>query len=260
MRIIVGFAGACALAALAAPSAEAQYGYGYSAYGQPARNIQCEKQRSNDTAAGTVVGALAGALIGGAIGNNIENEEYEPYYGRRGPPVYYRRDGSESAQVAIGAVLGAVVGGLAGNEIAKTTGPDCQVAVAPFGYASVPTGSIPRTTHGLYGGPETFGHSASGETYPHDRSYRYEGNARSPSPGYGSRDKGYDDDRLFGGRDYSGRPGSSPAGERECRTVYRETRLPDGRIERDPVTACRRDRFSDWRIQDGWPEYDSGQY
>ena len=108
-------AGSLGLMALALPmQAHAQYGYPYSDPG--VRNVQCERERSDDSAAGTIVGALAGALIGGAIGNNIENDRYYTKYNRRGRPVgTYREGRSESGNVAVGAVLGALAGGVAGN-------------------------------------------------------------------------------------------------------------------------------------------------
>ena len=224
-------AGSLGLMALALPmQAQAQYG-GYP-YSDPGiRNVQCERQKSSDSAAGTVVGALAGALIGGAIGNNIENDRYYTKYNRRGRPVRTYRDGrSESGNVAIGAVLGAVVGGAAGSSIAKDTGPDCQVAYAPYGYSASPSGSIPRSTQGLYGGPEVMGSQGSyGAAYP---------SSYPSAPSYPD----YRDEPRY----------SEPA--RDCRVIQRETRLPDGDVQRDPVTACYDERTREWRIQDGYSD------
>lgn len=222
-------AGSLGLMALALPmQAHAQYGYPYSDPG--VRNVQCERERSDDSAAGTIVGALAGALIGGAIGNNIENDREYTRYNRRGRPVgYYTEGRSESGNVAVGAVLGALVGGAAGNSIAKDTGPDCQVAYAPYSYSSAPSGSIPRTTQGLYGGPEVMGQGGYQTGYP--ASYP----SAPPYPDY------RDEPRY-----------EAPA--RDCRVIQRETRLPDGDVQRDPVTACYDERTREWRIQDGYTD------
>ena len=219
-------AGSLGLMALALPmQAHAQYFYPYSDPG--AGNVQCEPERSDDSAAGTIVGALAGALIGGAIGNNIENDRYYTKYNRRGRPVgTYREGRSESGNVAVGTVLGALVGGVAGNSIARDTGPDCQVAYAPYSYSSTPSGPIPRTTQGLYGGPEVMGRGGYSNSYP----------AAYPSaPSY---------------PDYRDEP-RYEAPDRDCRVIHRETRLPDGDVQRDPVTACYDERTRKWRIQDG---------
>lgn len=226
-------AGSLGLMALAMPlQAQAQYGYPYGDGG--VRNVQCERQRADNSAAGTVVGALTGALIGGAIGNNIENDRTYTKYNRRGYPVRSYTEGrSESGNVAVGAVLGALVGGVAGNSIGKDSGPECQVAYAPYSYTSMGQGSIPRTTDGLYGGPEVMGRGGyAPEPYPPS----YPAQPAYPQyPEYG------------GGAAY-------PAPARDCRVIHRETRLPDGAIERDPVTACYDERTREWRVQDGYTD------
>lgn len=228
-------AGSLGLMALALPlQAQAQYG-GYPYNDPGVRNVQCERQKSDNSAAGTVVGALTGALIGGAIGNNIEADRTYTRYNRRGRPVgSYREGRSESGNVAVGAVLGALVGGVAGNSIGKDSGPDCQVAYAPQPYTSVPRGSIPRTTEGLYGGPEVMNNGGY-RPPPYPAQYPSSGPAYPAGPDYR-------DEPLYG----------EPA--RDCRVIHRETRLPDGQVQRDPVTACWDDRSREWHIQDGYDE------
>ncbi len=228
------------VAAFSVPAeAHAQYG---NSYGQaPLRNVQCERQRSDDGVAGALVGAVTGALIGGAIGNNIENDEYYTRYNRRGRPVgHYSEGRSESGNVAVGAVLGALAGGIAGNSIAKSTGPECQVAYAPsYGGDSSPYGSIPRTTDGLYGGPEVMG----GPSYP-------QGGYAPPSQRYPASGPSYPSAPSYPSYpDYRGEPS-----RRDCRVIQRETRLPDGDIQRDPVTACYDERTREWRVQDGYSD------
>ena len=228
-------AGSLGLMALALPpQAHAQYGYPYSDPG--IRNVQCERQKSDNSAAGTIVGVLAGALIGGAIGNEISDDDggyRHRGYGRgRGHGHYggYRDRDDNDGEVIAGALIGAFAGGAVGNSIADSTGPDCQVAYAPYNYSSSPNGSIPRSTQGLYGGPEVM--SGSGGYPP---SYPSTYPAASSYPDY------RDEPRY-----------EEPA--RDCRVIQRETRLPDGDVQRDPVTACYDERTREWRVQDGYTD------
>lgn len=228
-------AGSFGLLALAFPmQAQAQYGFadGYAGV----RNAQCERQRADESVTGTVVGAIAGALIGGAIGNNIEADRTYTRYNRWGRPVARYTEGrSESGNVAVGAALGALLGGAAGNSIAKDSGPGCAVAYAPGrSYHPPPGGPIPRTTEGLYGGPEVIGRSH----YPADYPSTYGRGTEDPSyPG------NHDEAR-----------GQEPW--RDCRVVQRETRLPDGDVLRDPVTACWDDPTRKWHVQDSYSDGD----
>ena len=226
-------AGGLGLMALALPmQAQAQYGY---PYGDPGvRNVQCERQRSGDSAAGTIVGALAGALIGGAIGNEVADDDRGHRYrgygrGHRRGGWGHGHDDDNDGEVIAGALIGAFVGGAAGSSIAKDTGPDCQVAYAPYSYSSAPSGSIPRSTQGLYGGPEVMGGPAA---YP---------SSYPAAPSYPSYPDYRDEPRY-----------EEPA--RDCRVIQRETRLPDGDVQRDPVTACYDDRTREWRVQDGYSD------
>lgn len=222
-------AGSLGLMAVAFPmQAQALYD---ASFGDPGeRNLQCERQRADNSATGTVVGAIAGALIGGAIGNNIEADRTYTRYDRRGRPVgRYTQGRSESGNVAAGAVLGALLGAAAGNSIAKDSGPGCAVAYAPGRYSYPPPGGqIPRTTKGLYGGPEVMGASHDPADYPSS---------------YG---RGPDDPSYPGDHDEARGPG--PA--RDCRVIQRETRLPDGGVLRDPVTACWDEQAGQWHVQD----------
>ncbi|MEZ5953007.1 MAG: glycine zipper 2TM domain-containing protein [Hyphomonas sp.] len=239
--------GVALTALLAVPAAATAQGY------YPA-NTACEQQNRDNKAAGTVVGALLGAAAGGAIGNNVGDDDsrwhynrgYRGYYGhRRGG---YWDKGDNDGEVIVGALLGAVVGGMAGNAMASNSSTPCTVAT-PYGgsfrstypAATYPTGSIPRTTDGLYGGPEVMG-THPGTAYPATpaapRTYP------ATAPAYPSYPQG-------NSYPQSSYPAPAPQTE-ECRTIWRETRLPDGRVERDPVTACREGNSGDWQIVDGY--------
>lgn len=252
MKIAILACGASLLAISLPGEAHAQYGYGYDPYPAPARNVQCERQKSSDGTAGAVVGAVVGGLLGGAIGNNIDNDRYYTEYRRRGPPRTYKESRSNSGQVAVGATLGALVGGLAGSDIAKKSGGDCQVAYAPVsGYSSVPYGSIPQTTHGLYGGAEVMRGAPNSYTQPAPQQYSASSYPSSNYPSYPTPapapayppSTGY----QYGG-------GQSAASGPGCRVIQRETQMPDGQVLRDPVTACWNDRTRQWQIQDGWEQ------
>jgi len=229
--------GAFAAASLAIPAtASAQSGYTYNA---PVQNVQCERQRKDDKLAGVLVGAVAGGLIGGAIGNNVDDGDahwhrghrghrgYRGYRGHRRHGGYYHGNGN-SDEVAAGAILGAIVGGLAGGAIAEDTARPCHVAT-PYGTSmgtAYPQGGIPRTTDGLYGGPEVM-------TYP---------NTAPPS-------------RTYPVSTVPGPTLPPQAGtDIECRTIERETRLPDGQVIRDPITACRDPYDGTWEIHDSFDE------
>jgi outer membrane lipoprotein SlyB len=238
MAFLAGSAGLFALTA--AGTAEAQHGYGPTAI--PVHNVQCERQKSADGRTGAVVGALAGALIGGAIGNNIDNDRYVTRYGRRGPPVTYRESRSNSGEVAVGATLGALAGGLAGSGIGRSSGPDCQVAYAPPAYTSVPGGSIPQTTRGLYGGAQVM-RGAPSVPAPYPRSpLGYPTSSHPAWPGYPPQ------------ADDPGAARAPDAGEAACQLVHRETRMPDGQVFRDPVTVCRDLQSGQWRVEENLQE------
>ncbi|MFN7179289.1 glycine zipper domain-containing protein [Hyphomonas sp.] len=237
-------AGSLGLLALTLPM-EAQAQYGAYPYGGPVQNTACERQKSDNGTAGTVVGALAGALIGGAIGNNIENDRHYTKYNRWGRPVgHYTEGRSESGNVAVGAVLGAVVGGAAGNSIGKSSSGNCMVAYAPQSYSAYPQGSIPRTTDGLYGGPEVMrgpGGYAPPPVQQYPSSYPAPGPAYPQYPDYGSQP-------------------AYPQQGRDCRVIHRETRMPDGKVQTDPVTACWNEYAREWRVQDGYSDDLYGGY
>jgi hypothetical protein len=243
---------ACGVSLLAVSlpgEAHAQYGggYGYDPYPPPARNVQCERQKSSDGTGGAILGAVVGGLIGGAIGNNIDNDRYYTEYRRRGPPRTYKESRSNSGQVAVGATLGALVGGVAGSDIGKKSSGDCQVAYAPVGnYSSVPYGSIPQSTQGLYGGAEVM--RGAPNSYPQPAPQPYPASsypssypAPAPAPAY----------PPSGGYGYGQ---GQPAAGGDCRVIHRETKMPDGQVMRDPVTACWNDRTREWQIQDGWQD------
>tara|TARA_R110000787_G_scaffold99840_9_gene204597 strand:+ start:4547 stop:5392 length:846 start_codon:yes stop_codon:yes gene_type:complete len=259
------FVSAAALAALAIPATASAQGYGYN-NGYAPQNTQCERQRSNDKVAGGVAGALVGALAGGAIGNNIDaGDDYYYVPGRRGHHghgrgrgrggYYYSEPRSNSGQVAVGAVLGAVVGGLAGSSLAagnndcQSTGPTPYQPAAGYngngyyesnGYNGAYQGSsIPRTTDGLYGGPEVMQQPRYPASQPPARTYPASAYPTSgyPGPDYGNQgynDQGYSDYD----QGYSDYQDNSAYSQQECRQIY---------MNGGHVMACRNSPTETWR-------------
>ena len=235
--------GTVALAAVAAaPLAASAQAYGY---GTP-YNSACERQNSDNKAAGTVIGALLGAAAGGAIGNNVGDDDSRWHYnryGRHGRRGYWEQ-GDNDGEVLAGALIGAFVGGVAGNAMASEGATPCRVAT-PYGgsfradYGAYPYmaaeysgDAIPRTTDGLYGRPQDlrshpsadYGYASQQPVAPAPTNYR-----TAPAP----------------------QPAPPAAQPEECRTLWRETNMPDGSTVRDPVTACRQGYDGEWQIVGG---------
>lgn len=155
-------------------------------------------------------GALVGGIIGGLIGNGVA------------------ADNASDSGTAVGAVLGAVAGGaIAGNSVECSY--DDHADRGGYGYASYPSQdyrshrrAAPYRTSGGYG-------------YGDDRGYRP------------IRDEDLYGDPAYGGG-YTSSRSSSPAA-RECETVYRITKLPDGKEIHEPVEACREAYYGDWGVR-----------
>jgi hypothetical protein len=193
----------------------------------------CDQQGQN-----AVVGALLGGVAGGVIGNNVDGDDgywvrgrgYGRGY-RRGGRWRYYEDNDNSDEVLAGVLLGAVAGGLVGA--AATDCDDEPVVVGPYGV--VPNDDPFRrgqvTRSGEYGFGDTYPVNQPTYNYEPQPSYRYEG-APQPRPQYGTQ-PGY------------GNAPSYPTGQ-ECRIVYSEMRMPDGRTLREPVNVCRNSRNGEW--------------
>lgn len=160
-------------------------------------------------------GALIGSVVGGFLGSNVA---------ARG----HRDDGT-----AVGAVLGGVLGaGIGGSSV------DCRGAY-PLPVLPPPAGTY---------APEY------GYEYRRSRE-AYDDFPRPEDPGYSNydryRDDAYtsyhDDTYLDGRRAY---PGRSAYAGRDCAKAMQITRLPDGRVIRRPVEACRQAYFGEWEVRD----------
>lgn len=240
------FIGASAL--LIAPLASANpYSYnshngGYHSQNAPI-SVNCERQKDGDRLMGSLIGAVAGGALGVAIADNNDNNYrghgYRGYRGYRGHRSYRGHRGGNGNEVA-GAVIGGVLGAVVGGEIAANTGRDCQTQRTSFQG---------NTTYRTYGAmdvaPPT--RSATGPAWEEPVTRVYSTTTMQPvtstrtvtygDDGYGDD---YSNDNLYGGpttttRTYPAQPVQT---QRACRTVQRETRLPDNTVMREPVQVC----------------------
>jgi hypothetical protein len=200
-------------------------------------------QAQCDSRGGTVAGAVIGGLLGGAAGNSIRDDDDNGFRGRREERRHYRHGGDRPGDDDDGAVIaGVLIGALAGGAIGSQVG-DCDkgpIVVGPDhgrGYGSAypadPYGRGQVTRSGDYG----WGDSRPLPSYP----------TRVSRDGYGYGDDDYDEgrNRDYRGDERYGRDDGYGYGdddryraEPECRRVQSETRLPDGRVLREPVRIC----------------------
>jgi len=216
---------------LLATTAVAAFGFAGAAF------ADCDRQGQN-----ALAGALIGGVAGGVIGNNVDGDDgywvrgrgYGRGY-RRGGRWHYYEDNDNSDEVVAGVLLGALAGGLVGA--AATDCDDEPVVVGPYGV--VPNDDPFRrgqvTRSGEYGFGDSYRVNQPGYGYQPQPSYRYES---APQPQYGTQPK-------YGTQPGYGNAPSDPAGQ-ECRIVYSEMRMPDGRTLREPVNVCRDSLNGEW--------------
>ena len=245
---IFGSAAALAFSLPAAAQSYAYSGQGYDGYGYQGQgyyNGNCEQERSNNKAAGTIVGAIAGGLIGAAIAD--DGDDRHRYRGHRYKRNYHRgyrhgyrhhRD-NDGDQVA-GALIGGVVGAIAGNAIAgSASSNDCVNRV----YNNAPQAN-PR-----YGGMNVA--PPTRQAYSNDwRNDAQPVRLNQPQGGYGEYGL-RDGEELYGGNyadpHYGAETGATVTGYNtgytaprdtgECRTVYRDRYINGQRVS-EPATAC----------------------
>lgn len=237
------FAGAAALCL--APAAQAQYHNGYdNGYYQSAQKSGCEREQDSNRLVGGLIGAVAGGALGVAIADDNDDHYrgrrhyrgHRGYRGYRGHHGYrHNNDGDEIAGALIGGVLGAVIG----SELAAS-GTDCRRTVTNnYSYRAM---NVAPPTRQAFA-------TANPQPVSSQQPYAY-GN-----PG----------EQLYGGpasnagprepiRVTRTQPEPQPAYAPTCRTVQRETRLPDGQVVREPISVCQ-DSNGQWNMQDGESRY-----
>lgn len=238
------------------PAAQAHHDHygGYHAPHPTVSTAPCVQQKKNDQIAGAVVGAVAGGLIGVALGGELEPDNgfnrykgYRGYRSHRGYRGYrghrrgfYHDRGDDGAEIA-GGLIGGLVGAAIGSELASGS-TDCARTYSTDTY----------NTGGHYG-------PYSGDVYAPTRSPtgpawenpQRQQSATPPAPQPVSAPPpsfpDYPNDDLYGAPE-------PPLSERECTTVRRETRLPDGTVIREPIEVC---QTSDgrWQMPDELPNY-----
>lgn len=231
--------GATALCLAPAVQAQSYNSYGYGHSPNASHIAHCKQIKNDKRVVGSLIGAVAGGVLGAAIADDGDDHHYHRrgyrghrgYYGHRG---HYRHrgygyhhkddDGDQIAGALIGGVLGAVVGG----ELASS-GTDCK-PVETYSYAGVPA-------------PTRSPHGSAWATSPQEANRAY-------SVGYQQQGQ-----ELYGSAPaptpapvYSD-PAPAPVTEPDCRTMQRETRLPDGEVLLEPVDVCRTPDGS-WSVQE----------
>ena len=256
------------------PAAQAHHeGYGnHGGYYGPQATVStapCVKQKKNDQVAGAVIGAVAGGLIGVAIGGELEPDNgfnrYKGYRGHRGYRGYrgyrghrghrrgfYHDRGDDGAEIA-GGLIGGLVGAAIGSELASGS-TDCARTYSTGTYNT-------GRQYGPYSG-DVYAPTRS-PTGPAWENPQRQQSASPPVPqpvsappsdfpDYGP-DYGPDYQSDYPNDDLYGAP-EAPLSERECTTVRRETRLPDGSVIREPVEVCQTDDGR-WQMPNEVPNY-----
>lgn len=225
-----------------APAAQAQYNYGYdNGYHTNTIKSGCERERDNNR----LVGGLIGAVAGGALGVAIADDNDDHYRGRRhyrGHRGYHRGYGrhhryhhNNNGDEVAGAIIGGVLGAVVGSELAGSS-TDCRTVSNRYNYNTM---NVAPPTRQAFA-------TASPQPVNAQPSYRYQ-----PQ-----------NDTLYGGPAGAGprepirvtRSEPQPNYAPTCRTVQRETRLPDGQLVREPVSVCQ-DNNGEWNLQDGESRY-----
>ncbi|MCR9078743.1 MAG: hypothetical protein NXH78_06560 [Hyphomonadaceae bacterium] len=252
-----------------APAAMADHNYngGYGSYHGPqptVASVACEKQKDSDRLAGGLVGAVAGGLIGVAIGGELEPDNgYHRYRGHRGyrgyrgyrghrhrRRGYYHDRGDDGAEIA-GGVIGALAGAAIGSELAGSS-TDCVRTYSTGHYDTGRAYSSQNYGSGM-SGVHAPTRSPTGPAWENPQQQQSAGpafpqpvSAPTPGPAYPDYPGDYEDD-LYGAPE-------TEAPARECTTVRRETRLPDGTVIREPVEVCQTEDGR-WQMPELIPAY-----
>lgn len=212
---------ALAIAPVAAADHSRYYGHSSSHQAQRVVKSGCAKQKDQDKVLGGIIGAVAGGVIGAAIADNNSDDRYRrrghrayrDYRGYRGHRGYHHNSGNN--EVA-GAVIGGVLGAVVGSSVAGS-GRDCAFETEYADPAYAPTRSpygpqwenSSRTRAQVYQQPQRVT-TRTTRTVTTPRTQRVQ-------------------------VEYPRQPVQTTG---ECRTVQRETRLPDGGMVREPVRVC----------------------
>jgi hypothetical protein len=203
-------ASSAALGLLLPVAAQAEYRSGDYRYGE--RKSVCNDVRGDRQAAGAVIGGLLGA----AIGNSAA------------------ADNTKSEGTALGAVLGAAIGAGVSGDSAECDDPYAR-------HAGVYGQREPNDPYWRQTGAQRY---PQRDIYPNrdlrggrNDDWRY----RSDTRGYGHDQHGQAPYRVYREDEFAGR---------QCETVWRTIRLPDGREIREPVRACREAIYGDWEIDE----------
>lgn len=233
---VAGLFGAVSLTQPAPASAQSYSGaYGSAQYKHAGPNAGCQDARRDQQVAGALVGGLLGAVAGGLIADNNFTDDDDDDWRRRG----YRD------RHWVGWDDHSARGWRRGGR-------------GHYGYrdwdddndGEVLAGVLIGGALGAFAGSELAGSGTSCET-----EWRY---ADVPRPTRSAYGPAWNGDPVYTGQQLSGAPPAGDSRFRDCELVWQETRLPDGRLVREQVEACRdgeivyepRTRYGDWGLED----------
>lgn len=211
-------------------------------------SAQVRNCNTDNRAAGTIVGALVGATAGGVIANNTRSHRGYGYRGHRG----FRGNrgfrghrgfrGSRRGNQELGIIAGALVGGVIGNQVAASNSRNCQTVVGPNTYQGDPYAGQSRAYNTSQG--STYNEVLVGGNIDHNA-------ARLGDP-YGGRQV-ISGEVVNASQPVDVRPRSNTAAPTRgnvfqpvCEQVFRETQLPDGQRQREPIEVCQYSPGGEW--------------
>lgn len=238
------------------PAALAQYNYGqddYRSHSQTRQVSNCERTKDDKR----LIGGLIGAVAGGALGVAIADDDDDHYrhrgyrghrgyghrgYGYRGYRGYRHHGHHNNGDEVAGALIGGVLGAVVGSELAAS-GTDCS---PKWNYAEIPAPTRQAYGPGWEPVPGTTVSSAAtlprspGVVYQNDvNPVLYGGPAQVALPPQQQSEL-----RVERSAAYEPAPGT----ELNCRTIKRQTQLPDGKTVLEPVEVCQ-STSGQWEIQ-----------
>lgn len=222
-RFLGSLAGLALIACVLPAAAEAQgywddgYGYG-SGYSHAGPNERCREQRRDQQLAGALVGGVLGAAVGGLIADDGDDDRHYRHWRPR-HHGYHGRGWRRHY----------------GRHYGYHDDNDDEAL-----------GIVLGAVVGGLAGSELAGRSVSCQD-----TWRYpdvpQPTRSAVGPAWESGPPVYGDRHLAG----------APEQVRDCELVWQKTRLPDGRMVREQVEACRegevvyepRTRYGDWRLE-----------
>lgn len=229
-----GLLGAACFAVPAAAHAQSGY-YGDGYYNHAGPNVRCQQQREDRQITGAVVGGLLGAVAGGLIADNNFDDDDDHWHHRRYRGRHWRAF-DDFDHYGYGRRY-------RGHRYYRHRGYDDDDGEVLAGV--------------LIGGAlgAVAGGALAESNVNCQEEWRYPDVPRPTRSAYGPAWSG---PPIYTGHQLAGAPDTQDDRFKDCELVWQETRLPDGRLIREQVEACRdgeivyepRTRYGDWGLED----------